>query len=65
MAIFILGGNAIKNDFLRIVGANEIVFLVMIICGSFMVITASVGVTAAYSKNECLAFVVSESFINT
>jgi len=47
-----------NNDFLRILGANQNVFLIMIISGSFLVITASVGVTAAYSKNDCLVFLV-------
>jgi hypothetical protein len=42
------------------VGVNETVFLVMIISGAFMVVTASLGVTAAYSKSECLAFLVRE-----
>jgi hypothetical protein len=37
-------------------GANETVFTCMIVCGGFLIITASVGVSAAYFKNECLAF---------
>ena len=48
-----------SNDFLRILGVNQTVFLSMIICGAFLIVTASVGVAAAYSKNECLAFLVS------
>jgi hypothetical protein len=52
-----------SNDFLRILGMNQAVFLSMIICGSFLIVTASVGVSAAYSKNECLAFVVSPKII--
>jgi len=39
-------------------GVNESVFLAMIACGAFLIVTASVGVSAAYSKNECLAFIV-------
>lgn len=58
LAVFILGGKAINNEFLRMIGVNETVFLAMIMCGGFLIITASVGVSAAYSKNECLAFIV-------
>ena len=58
LAIFILGAKAINNEFLRMLGVNETVFLVMIMSGGFLVVTASVGVSAAYSKNECLAFIV-------
>jgi hypothetical protein len=58
LAIFILGGKAISNEFLRMIGVNETVFLAMIMCGGFLIVTASVGVSAAYSKNECLAFIV-------
>eukprot|EP00347_Sterkiella_histriomuscorum_P005746 403355429 len=29
----------------------------MIICGCFLMVTAAIGVTAAYSKNHCLAFI--------
>lgn len=58
LAIFILGGKAINNEFLRMLGVNETVFLAMIMCGGFLIVTASVGVSAAYSKNECLAFIV-------
>lgn len=47
-----------NNDFLRILDMNQAVFLSMIICGAFLIVTASVGVSAAYSKNECLAFIV-------
>ena len=50
-----------SNDFLRILGVNQTVFLSMIICGAFLIVTASVGVAAAYSKNECLAFLVSHA----
>ena len=50
-----------SNDFLRILGVNQTVFLSMIICGAFLIVTASVGVAAAYSKNECLAFFVSQT----
>ena len=59
LAILILGGQAMSNDFLRILGVNQTVFLSMIICGAFLKVTASVGGAAAYSKNECLAFLVS------
>ncbi len=52
-----------SNDFLRILGVNQTVFLSMIICGAFLIVTASVGVAAAYSKNECLAFLVSQRFV--
>ena len=52
-----------SNDFLRILGVNQTVFLSMIICGAFLIVTASVGVAAAYSKNECLAFFVSQRFL--
>ena len=58
LAVFILGGKAINNEFLRMIGVNETVFLAMIMCGGFLILTASVGVSAAYSKNECLAFIV-------
>jgi len=56
LAIFILGGKAINNEFLKMIGANETLFTCMIVCGAFLIITASVGVSAAYSKSECLAF---------
>ena len=65
LAIFILGGKAISNEFLRMIGVNETVFLAMIMCGGFLIVTASVGVSAAYSKNECLAFIVRMVFILT
>ena len=53
-----MGGKAINNEFLKMLGANENVFLAMIMCGGFLIVTASVGVSAAYSKNEFLAFLV-------
>ena len=52
-----------SNDFLRILGVNQTVFLSMIICGAFLIVTASVGVAAAYSKNDCLAFFVSHAVL--
>ena len=45
-------------------GANENVFMAMIMCGGFLIVTASVGVSAAHSKNECLAFLVMFSLLN-
>jgi hypothetical protein len=30
----------------------------MIICGVFLILTGSAGITAAYSKNQCVAFIV-------
>jgi hypothetical protein len=53
-----LGGKAIDNDFLRMVGANNSIFSVMTMCGVFLIVTASIGIAAAYTKNHCLAFVV-------
>ncbi len=66
MGVFILGGQAINNEILTILGINQTIFLVMIISGCFLMVTAAVGVTAAYSKNQCLAFIVSiVTMINT
>jgi hypothetical protein len=57
----VLGAQANNNDFFKIIGINEIVFLIMIICGAFLMLTASLGWTASATKNHCLAFVVSPS----
>ena len=54
-----------SNDFLRILGVNHTVFLSMILCGAFLIVTASVGVAAAYSKNECLAYLVKLDALNS
>ncbi|CDW91127.1 tetraspanin family protein [Stylonychia lemnae] len=62
VAIFVLGGQSINNDILKILGINQTIFLGMIICGSFLMVTAAVGVTAAYSKNHCLAFIIDELY---
>ncbi len=58
IAIFILGAYAIDNNFLRMVGANSAVFSLMIMSGIFLILTAGIGMAAAYFKNECLAFIV-------
>jgi hypothetical protein len=44
------------NDFLRLLEVNETVFVSMIVCGAFLIVTASVGITAAYTKNECISY---------
>jgi hypothetical protein len=33
------------------VGANQSVFFTMTLCGVFLIITAAIGITAAYTKN--------------
>jgi hypothetical protein len=56
-----MGGYALNNDYLKMLGIDQMVFVGMIISGSFFMVTAAIGVTAAYSRNECLAFFVSSS----
>jgi hypothetical protein len=41
------------------IGASQTLFVALMICGSLLIVTGSLGVSAAYSKNECLAFIVS------
>lgn len=47
-----------------IVGANNYISTVIIVCGFFLLVTASIGCTAAASKNEGLAFIVSYILLN-
>jgi hypothetical protein len=49
---------ALSNDFLKMVGMSQTVFVVMIVSGVMLLVTAAVGVTASYTKNQCLAFMV-------
>jgi hypothetical protein len=56
--IFVLGGKASTNDFFIMIGVDTYVSVIMICCGFFLLVTASIGCTAAASKNECLAFLV-------
>ena len=37
---------------------NKTLFVGMMACGAFIIITAAVGAAAAATKNECLAFTV-------
>ena len=63
MAIFIVGGYALNNNYLKILGLDQVMFVGMIMSGSFFMVTAALGVTAAYSRNQCLAFIVKLTMI--
>jgi hypothetical protein len=56
--VFVLGGKASTNDFFIMIGAEDYISIIMICCGFFLLVTASIGCTAAAAKNECMAFLV-------
>jgi hypothetical protein len=56
--LFVLGGIAFNNNFLKMVDMHSQAFVVMVVFGCFMLVAAAIGVTASYTKNQCLAFVV-------
>ena len=39
-------------------GANSYIAVTLVVCGFALLVTASIGCTAASSKNECLAWLV-------
>lgn len=53
-----MGGQASSNEFFVMLGNENFISIVMICSGFFLLITASIGCTAAASKNEFLAFLV-------
>lgn len=57
--IFVLAAKANTNEFLTMLEINQWLFVALVTCGSFLLVTAAVGVAAAYSKNHCMAFIVS------
>ena len=57
-----MGAQAGQSQFFMLVGANNYISTVVIICGFFLLVTASIGCTAAASKNEALAFIVREIY---
>lgn len=56
--IFILGGKASTDDFFILVDCAKGMEVTLIVCGFFLLVTASIGCTAASSKSEILAFIV-------
>ena len=42
-----------------VLGINNQIFMTLIFCGTFLMLTAALGCVAAQTKNEALAFMVS------
>jgi hypothetical protein len=49
-----------SSAFFTVMGYNEFISYTLIVCGFTLLITASIGCTAASSKSEPLAFLVSD-----
>jgi hypothetical protein len=56
--LIVFGALAINNEFLIMVNLDIAIFAIMITSGILLLVTAGIGITAAYTKNHCLAFLV-------
>lgn len=60
MAIVLVTFAALANStmFFKTMNVNNEIAITVVTCACFVLVTASIGCTAAASKNECLTFLV-------